>query len=132
MRAKVLAAALSAAVAGASGCGTDPSRVEHVDAAAVCAALVAEYAAAWPAALACDPGVLGQCAALRPKPMHDASGAVDGLGCDAAVAPAHVKGLDAILARFDAAGCKVMPLPCPLLPPLDELPRRCPASGGCE
>ena len=129
MRTKLLAAALSAALAG--GCGTDPSRDEHLDTATVCAALVAQYDAAWPAALACDAGTVGECSAMRPSPMRE-NGSLVGLGCDAEVNPAHVKGLDAILARFDAAGCKVLPLPCP--PPLDlsQLPRRCNASGRCR
>lgn len=131
MRAHVLALAAGAAVGVATGCGADPIRVEHVDTAEICASLVPEYAAAWPAALACDAGVVGECGALRPSPVRVNAFFV-GLGCDGVVNPAHVRDLDAILARFDAAGCKVMPLPCPEAPPLDALPRRCPASGLCE
>jgi hypothetical protein len=132
VRARIQAAALSAILAGVAGCGADPGRAERIDLDAVCAALVSEYAAAWPAALTCDAGTIGQCTVLRPEPMRDASGSLDGLGCDRVVNRAHVKGLDALLARFDAAGCKVMPLPCPSVPDLDELVRRCPASGTCE
>ncbi len=129
MRSDVLAVAASAVLAAAVGCGADPARVAH-DAATVCAELVADYDAAWPAAIACDAGVVGECTALRPEPIRE-DGALAGLGCDAEVNPAHVKDLDAILARFDAAGCKVLPLPCPMPLDLAQLPRRCTASGTC-
>jgi hypothetical protein len=131
MRTKVATLAIAVALAGGAGCGTDPARAEHVDLAQICAALVAEYAAAWPAARACDPDVVGECVALRPAPIR-VNGAPAGLGCDGVVNPAHAKGLDAILVQFDAAGCKELPLPCPIPPDLKTLPRRCSLAGSCD
>src|SRR5512143_1437417 len=126
MSARILAVSALAGWTLFPGCGNGP--VPTAASEIGCAAFVAEYAAAWPAALVCDPGAASSCDAVRPMPIHE-NGALAGLGCSHNVNPTRTAALDDILGRFYAQGCKVFPLPCP--PPPPSLGVACPASGTC-
>jgi hypothetical protein len=129
MGARLFPLAVAATVLASGPACDDRERATGADGNAVCDALVAEYEAAWPAALLCDPGEATGCGASRPQPVSDANHSLVGLGCAGAVNPGRTAALDGALARFDAAGCKVLPLPCP--PGLLHAAVPCPASGSC-
>jgi hypothetical protein len=90
-----------AAVSSSLGCGGESASQR-------CSALAGEYAAALPAARACL--MRETCSAIRPAAFDG------GLGCWTLVTDAGAVALDEILGRFDAAGCRVVPLPCPAPP----------------
>jgi hypothetical protein len=107
-----------------AACGGDASSSRRGSVNPACAAIVADYVAALPAAKDCLAREV--CDASRPKPIT--LDGVPGLGCSTRVTATRAAPLDEILARFDAAGCQELALPCP--PDFIETPA-CGADGRC-
>ena len=96
---------------GLAGCGSGQDTGDR------CLQIAAEYAAALPQARVCTPAVSDSCGAQRPVLVYeqhdDGRLTLDGL-CHSGggfLNPARVAGLDAILARFSAAGCSLTNCP---------------------
>ncbi|MFT3913435.1 MAG: hypothetical protein QM704_04860 [Anaeromyxobacteraceae bacterium] len=106
-----------------AGCGDGAS----------CLDLAREYQAAMPDAMVCDPTEVGSCDAGRPLIVskQDAGGKVtlEGLcQCLGAVNPERTARLDALLARYDGAGCTRLACFCP---PPELHAASCTSAGKC-
>ena len=121
MRRGVLAAALMGLGLGMAACGAtsevpaseQPREVQLTG--DVCLGITQEYAEALGEAVLCDPAA-DSCAARRPIVIGLAEGSqrtLEGLGhCAAPVNAARTEKLDALLRRYEAAGCALLYSPC--------------------
>jgi hypothetical protein len=99
-----------------------------------CVGIAREYQAAMPDAMICDPSQPNPCAAGRPMVVsvqgEDGTITLEGLClCEGAVNPARTATVDALLARFGAAGCQLQPCWCP---PPEWMPATCSETGVCR
>lgn len=104
------------------------------DAKGDCIAIAREYQAAMPDALVCDATETGSCSAGRPvivsQQNDDGTVTLEGLClCQHAVNPALTATVDAILGRYEAAGCELLPCWCP---PPERMPPSCLENGVCS
>lgn len=129
MRKLILSWGASALLLPLLGCGTPRPSEASLQATGVCGAIAADYAAALPSALACDPAAAQSCSAARPLvvvEVTDGGNVVQGL-CDCRpfagwVNPASTGALDEILSRFTTAECSFSRCPCPSGPPDGAVP----------
>lgn len=121
VRWSVLAAVLVGLGLGMTACGAtneappseQPREVQLTE--DVCLGITEEYAEALREAVLCEPAS-DSCLARRPIVIGLAEGSqrtLEGLGhCAAPVNAARTEKLDALLRRYEAAGCELLPSPC--------------------